>query len=286
MSNRVLLVALCLMLLPRASEAQWLKYPAPGVPRGADGTPNLRAPVSRTADGHPDLSGVWASECGVSGRDGCFPRRSEFYDLARSLPAGSVEMTPWAAGIQKQREARGHVDDPYGYCLPPGTPRIDFSGAPFKIIQTPLVTAMLYETLASMTFRQVFTDGRPFPASMEPSWLGYSVGAWEGDDFVVKTTGFRDRGWLDTQVGRPHSDALTVTERFRRLDVGHMELTVTIDDPKAFTKAWTTTAHLLLQPDSDLVESFCDAHDKTMQRRQIGDVPVEPPSPPLPRATP
>src|SRR5205823_1950725 len=151
-----------LLVLPGAIRAQWLNYPTPGIPRLADGRPNLSAPLSRTADGKPDLSGIWAVECAIYNGGGCFTQ-SLFYDLAKDLKPGDVEMTPWASAIQKQREARSHVDDPYGYCMPPGVPRIDYGGGPFKILHTPGVTAFLYETLVGMIFRQVFTDGRPLP---------------------------------------------------------------------------------------------------------------------------
>ena len=277
--KRLSLVGAALVMLLSPVHAQWLNYPTPGLPRTQDGKVHLDAPVPRTTDGRPDLSGIWASQCGVAGRDACFAPGSRFFDLARGLDPEDVQMTPWASAIQKQREARNHVDDPYGYCLPPGTPRINFNGAPFKIIQTAQVTALLYETLANSTFRQVFTDGRPFPADMEPTWLGYSIGRWDGDVFVVESRGFRDGGWLDTLRGRPHSDALHTIERFRRLDVGHMELTVTIDDRKAFVKPWTVTVPVLLLPDTELIEAACDAHQKTMEKRQIGTPPVEPPSP-------
>ena len=262
-----------------AADAQWLNYPTPGTPRLPDGKPNLAAPAPRAADGRPDLSGIWAAECAIYGRDSCFSR-SLFFNLAKDLKSEDVQMTPWAAQIQAQRESRNHVDDPYGYCLPPGTPRINFGGGPFRILQTPAMTALLYETLVGMTFRQVFTDGRPLPEVIEPTWLGYSVGRWEGDAFVIDTTGFRDGGWLDTLKGRPHSDALRVTERFRRIDFGHMELTITIDDPKAFVKPWTITAPLTLLPDTELVEAFCDGHERTMTHRDVKAAP-EPPSPPL-----
>jgi hypothetical protein len=266
-------------LLSPALHAQWLNYPTPGTPRLPDGTPNLAAPAPHAADGRPDLSGIWAAECAIYGRDSCFTR-SLFFNLAKDLKPDDVQMTPWAAQIQAQRESRNHVDDPYGYCLPPGTPRINFGGGPFKILHTPQITALLYETLVGMTFRQVFTDGRPLPEVIEPTWLGYSVGRWDGDTFVVETTGFRDGGWLDTFKGRPHSDALHVTERFQRIDFGHMELTITIDDPKAFAKPWTIKAPLLLLPDTELVEAFCDGHDRTMTHRDVQPAP-EPPSPPL-----
>ena len=277
--QRAFTVFMCLLLQCSAAQAQWASVSTHGVPRLPDGRPNLAAPAPRTADGKPDLAGIWAVECGIYGRDACFTQ-SLFFDLARNLKPGDVEMTPWAAAIQAQREKRNHVDDPYGYCLPPGVPRIDFGGGPFKILQTPKATAILYETLVGMIFRQVFTDGRALPSSAEPTWLGYSVGRWDGDTFAVETTGFKDGGWLDTLKARPHSDALRVTERFRRTDAGHMELTVTIDDPKAFRKPWTITAPLTLLPDTELIEAFCDGHDKTMEHRRITPAPDEPPSPP------
>jgi hypothetical protein len=139
----------------------------------------------------------------------------------------------------------------------------------------------LYETIANMTFRQVYTDGRALPRNAEPTWLGYSVGRWDGDTFVVETTGFRDGGWLDTRKARPHSDALRVVERFRRLDYGRAELTITIDDAKAFLQPWTITTPLRLLPDTSLIESFCESHDSTMDHRRIDPAPVEPPSPRL-----
>jgi len=261
--------------------AQWLNYPTPGIPRLPDGKPNLAAPAPRTADGRPDLSGIWANDCALYNGSPCFPR-SLFFDLAKDLKAGDVEMTPWAAAIAAQRQSRNHVDDPYGYCLPPGVPRIDFGGGPFKVLQTPQVTALLYETLVGMIFRQVFTDGRPLLESGEPTWLGYSVGRWDGDDFVVDSAGFKDGGWIDTAKGHPNSDALHVTERFRRKDFGHMDLTITITDPKAYLKPWTMTAGLQLQPDTELIEAFCDDHEKTMEHRRITARPPEPPSPAIP----
>ena len=274
MNTRLHLViaAVLALLASTVAQAQWLNHRTPGIPRLPDGTPDLSAPAPKTADGRPDLSGIWAAECGIYGRDACFTR-GLFFDLAKDLKPEDVVMTPWAASIQAQREGRNHIDDPYGYCLPPGTPRITFGGGPFRILQSPQVTAFLHETLVGMIFRQVFTDGRPLPQVSEPTWLGYSVGRWDGGAFVVETTGFRDGGWLDTRKGRPHSDALRVTERFVRRDLGHMDVTITIDDRKAFLKPWTVTAPLTLLPDTELIEAFCDGHDRTMTHR------AEPPAP-------
>lgn len=256
--------------------AQWLNYPTPGLPRLADGRPDLTAVPPRTADGKPDLSGIWIKDTpGVL---------DYFYDLAKGLPAGSVVMTPWAQAIAQQRQRRNHVDDPWGYCLaPPGVPRINVSPpSAFKIVQTPNLLALLYDLDTNPTFRQIHTDGRPLPKDPEPTWLGYSIGRWEGDALVATTSGFRDGGWLDTQIGRPHSDALRVIERMRRLSIGRMEMAITIDDPKAFVKPWTVTVPFRLVPDSELLEGSCESHDKTVVHRRGNAPPPEPPSPRTP----
>ena len=265
-------------LLAGTVNAQWLNYRLKGTPRTADGKPNLNAPAPRLADGRPDLSGVWDSECGSGST--CFATGSRFFDLAKDLKPADVEMTPWAAAVQAQRESRDHVDDPLGYCQPAGVPRIAFLG-PFKILQTPSVVAFLYESIPGPLFRQIFADGRPFPDVTENTWLGYSIGRWDGDTFVAEATGFRDGGWLDTRKARPHSDALRVTERYRRTDFGHMELTITINDPKAYRKPWTVRTALHLLPDTDLLETSCDAHEKTMEHRRITPPAPEPPSVPV-----
>jgi len=267
----VLAIITAFLLLSAATGAQWLDRPTAGIPRLPDGKPNLSAPAPRLADGHPDLSGIW--DVG---------NMLYFHDLARGLKPGDVEMTPWAAAVRKQRRDRNHVDDPYGYCLPLGVPRINVR-SPFKILQTPQLTAFLHETYVGMMFRQVFTDGRPLPkaSDSEPTWLGYSVGKWDGDTFVVDSTGFHDRGWLSAEQAWPNSDALHVTERFRRSDFGHMELTVTIDDPKAYVKPWTNKIPLVLRPDTELLEAFCDNQMTILKQWSINPMPPEPPSPPL-----
>jgi len=273
---RIASIAVLNLALAATVDAQWLNYPSPGLPRLADGKPNLAAPVQRTPEGKPDLSGIWAKDTANF--------LDYFYDLAKDLKPGDVVMTAWAQAIAQQREARRHIDDPWGYCAaPPGVPRVDVAGV-FKILQTPAVTGLLYELDTGGVFRQVMTDGRPLPANPEPTWMGYSIGRWDGDTFVITTAGFRDRGWLDTQKARPHSDALRVTERLRRIDIGHMEMVITIDDPKAFERSWTVRVPFKLIADSELLEGSCDAHEKTMEHRRIDPAPPEPPSPVLPDA--
>ena len=276
----VLITIASCVLVSGGVHAQWLNYPTPGIPRLPDGKPNLRAPASRTAEGRPDLSGIW--QVVNPAPQPRTPRKDFFYDLAMELNARDVVMTPWAQAIQEQRERRDHVDDPWGYCLAPGAPRINVINAPFKIIQTPSVTAMLFSLDTGPTFRQILTDGRPLPDDPEPTWLGYSVGTWQGDTLVITTAGFRDGGWLDTQKGRPHSDALQVTERVRRPSFGTLEAQITIDDPKAYVKPWTLTVPFRLQPDVELLEGSCEGHAKTLEHRNIAPPLPEPPSPRLP----
>jgi hypothetical protein len=264
----VLATLTALLLMSAASHAQWVTRKTPGIPRLPDGKPNLSAPAPRLPDGHPDFAGIW--DVG---------NMLYFHDLARGLKPGEVELTPWAAAIQKARRDRNHVDDPYGYCMPLGVPRINLR-SPFKIVQTPSMTIFLHESFVGNTFRQVFTDGRPLPAlsETEPAWLGYSVGRWDGDSFVVDSIGFRDRGWLSANMAYPNSDALHVTERWRRADFGHMELTVTIDDPKAFVKPWTNTIPLMLQADTEILDSYCDNQMNILSHWSTGTPPNEPPS--------
>ncbi|HTR39743.1 MAG TPA: hypothetical protein VMH80_27905 [Bryobacteraceae bacterium] len=248
MSPRYFAALFCLAAAPVG--AQWLNYKEPGVPRTADGKVDLKAPVPRLPDGKPDLQGTWLSGEGY------------FTNLAKDLKPGDVEMLPWAKALQAQREGRQHQDDLLAACMPPGVPRIDMTAGsmphPFKIVQTPKLVILLYETSANSTFRQVFLDGRPFPVDPQPTWLGYSIGHWDGDTLVVETTGFNGREWVDTAKGHPQTDAGRVTERFRRLDFGHLQIVITIDDPKAYAKPWTATVPAHLLADSDLIETYCE----------------------------
>jgi hypothetical protein len=250
----VSLIAAIALLSP-ITHGQWLNYRASRTPRLPDGTPNLSAPAARTPDGKPDLSGIWE----VVG-DRVMPTdgrvRSKYvYDIAADLPGGAPFL-PWAKTVHAERQQALGVGAPTERCLPHGIPDAMLTRTlPFKIIQTPDVTIILYEEFNN--WRQVFTDGRPLPEDPQPAWLGYSVGSWEGDTFVVRTAGFNDQSWLDAG-GTPHTEALKTRERFRRIDFGHMEIEFTFDDPKTFTKPWSTTVNFNLLPDTDLLEHHCD----------------------------
>jgi hypothetical protein len=234
-----------LTLLAVPAAAQWLNYPTPGIPRTADGKPNLSAPAPRTADGKPELSGMW----NIGG-------------LGSATNITDVEMRPAAQAIFKKRLETYGTDDPAASCLPEG-PRSGLAGLdPLRIIQGPNMVVVLYE---AGTFRQIFTDGRPLPKDMNPTWMGYSVGRWDGDTFVVETAGYNDKTWLDF-VGRPHTEALRITERFRRTDFGHMQLEMTFDDPNAYTRPFAIKATVNFVPDDDLIENVCLENEKDRGR--------------------
>jgi hypothetical protein len=225
---------------------QW-KHPTAGIPRTPDGKPNMTAPAPKTVDGKPDITGLWKPGAGYVG------------NIARDMKPEDIPYQPWAEALYKRRRDTNSKDDPTANCIVGGVPRNDLVPYPFKILQVPGMMVILYEAVQS--FRQIFTDGRELPKEPNPAWLGYSIGKWEGDAFVVETRGFNDMGWLDN-AGRPATDALHVTERFRRKDFGHMDVQITIDDPKAYTKPWSMTLPLLFQPDDELIEYICNENNK------------------------
>jgi hypothetical protein len=237
-------VALAISLISVPLAAQWLNYPTPGVPRTPDGKPNLAAPAPRTADGKPDLSGVWRGPGG-----GSYDR-----NVARDLSPGDIQ--PWAEALYQQRVRDMGKDAPRATCLPDPFPYYHMVDVA-RFVQTPGLIVVLYEGTTNSVHRTIFTDGRELPKDPTPTWLGYSVGHWEGETLVVDTAGFNDRSWLDIE-GHPHTEALHITERFRRRDYGHMDLVMTIDDPKAFTKPFSLKIPKTLEPDTDLLESVCE----------------------------
>ena len=223
-------------------EAQWIKYPTPGTPRLPDGSPDLAAPVPRMPGGKPDLSGIWQT---TNGR------------LLQNLGADGVEipMRPAAQAIWKERQENNGKDRPSGRCISHGVTDFNALNTPTKIVQNPSVTIILFESYNH--YRQILTDGRPLPVDPQPAWLGYSVGRWDGDTFVVDTNGLSSVTWLD-DGGHPHSDQMRVQERFRRLDFGHLDIEMTIDDPEFYTRPWTVTVHKGLMVDGELIEWMCE----------------------------
>jgi hypothetical protein len=264
------LLLIAIIAVPTIGHGQWLKYPTADVPRTPDGTPNLTAPAPRLSDGKPDFSGLWH----VTLRNPCNPAVNRLSacteiggsPLARNIGAnlpGGLPFQPWAAEIAKQRTADDSRDDPHVRCLPDNPPR--HWGLPHlnKIVHTPKLLVVLYEVNAM--YRQIFTDGRPLPDDPTPGWMGYSTARWEGDTLVVQTTGFRDNLWMDLG-GTPMSDAAKLTERLRRPNYGNLEIEITVDDPKVFTKPWTVRMDQSIELDTELIDEFCLENEKSYER--------------------
>jgi hypothetical protein len=250
--------------------AQWLNHRTPGIPRTHDGKPNLSARTPRGADGKPDLSGLWQTNSaspevlarlipGATNGAGEEPLSQYFINILSDFKPEDAPLRPEAAEQLRQRATSFSDESPLPHCLPEGMPLVEMAPAPYKIIQSPGLIVMLYER--DTTYRQIYTDGRKLPDDPQPSWLGYSVGKWDGDWLVVNSIGFNDRGWLDAR-GHTHSEAMHLTERFHRVDFGHMEVQMTIDDPKTYTKPFTIKLNQRLLADSDLLESFCAENEK------------------------
>lgn len=237
-----------LLVLPSGLYAQWTKLPQAAIPHTADGKPNLSAPAPRLPDGKPDLSGIWE------------PMENKYVrNIAADLKT-EVPFQPWAKALYDQRTDGSHSkEDPDANCLPQGVPKIDAAPAPWKIVQTSGSLVIIYE--AFTLWRQVFMDGRQRGKDLNPTWLGYSTGTWDGDTLVVDTRGFNGKIWLD-QLGKPSTEALHVIERFHRKDFGHMDLTITIDDPKAYAQPWTVVEPVHLLPDTELLEFICNENNR------------------------
>jgi len=255
--------------------AQWPKYTTPDVPRLADGQPNLTAPAPRTADGKVDFSGIWEIVFGGGGGRGrgAAPEPapppdpnatpvSQFFEVAgRGYP---LPLQPWAAELKKKRMADNSKDNPDVWCLPIGLMQYHNHPQPRQIVQTKNLMLITYES--NYGLRYIYMDGRPAPNNdPTPWWFGYSRGWYEGDTLVVETTNFRGderAGWLDVN-GSPYTDALKMTERFRRPNFGTLEIDITIDDPKAYTKPFTVRVNQKLMVDSEMIEFICNENEKS-----------------------
>jgi hypothetical protein len=253
------------LLLADQASAQWQKVPDKSIPRNRDGGPNLSAPTPKTADGKTNLSGVWQPDKDPNGEPVgvehmVFPRY--FVNIAADLKPEMMQLQPWAAALFKERLASEGKADPIARCKPTGVPAVNTIPLPYKIVQMPNLILILYEENTS--FRQIFLDGRKPIQDAEPRWMGYSTGKWEGDTLVIDTIGFNDKHWLD-RMGHPHSDALHLTERIRRRDFGHLEIAMTINDPKTYAKPFTYTQTLTLVPEEDLLEYFCSENERDVQ---------------------
>ena len=262
---RTVLYIACLLSVPGTARSQWPARPIPDLPLSGDGKANLTSPAPHTSGGTPDLSGLWIPEPDPGGKpEGVehvvFPRY--LMNVAQDLRETNV-LVPAAEALYRERLATDGVNDPIAHCQPPGSPRVFSLPKPTKIVETPGLMLLLHEH--DTTYRQIFTDGRPLPEDPVPTWMGYSVGRWDHDTFVVTTAGLTNRSWLDAG-GHPHTEALVMTERFRRIDVGHMDIEVTYTDPGTFRTPLTITQKLRLLPGQELIEYFCSDNEKDQQR--------------------
>jgi hypothetical protein len=232
------------------------------VPKTTGGSPNLTAPTPRTADGKPDLSGLWGNMCQTAnGTVMCAPEVAVppiFGDIGRGVKGG-LPYTPWAADLVKARKAENGKDDPTSHCLPGGIAKLHTAALLRKIIQTPGLVVFLTERNAS--YRQIFTDGRPLPKDPNPSWNGYSTGHWDGDTLVVETNGFQEGQWLD-RAGSPLTEAAKMTEKIRRPNYGTLQIELTVDDPKAYTKPWTIQLSQAIILNTELLDYICLENEK------------------------
>lgn len=264
-------VAIAVALISSSSPllAQWLKYPTANVPRTPDGKVNYKAPTPRTADGHPDFSGLWYNDdhapCPGDGFVGCgleLPL-SRFVVNINGAVTGGLPYKPETQALVRQRTQAQSKDDPHARCMPDTFIRNYALPHMQKWIQVPGLLVMLNEDNA--VYRQVFLDNRPLPDDPTPTWMGYSTAKWDGDTLVVTAAGFRDDTWLDMS-GNFLTEQAKVTERIRRTDWGHVIIEDTVDDPKAYTKPWTATQHMRIVVDTELVDEYCVENEKSFQR--------------------
>jgi hypothetical protein len=230
---------------------QWIHVPTPGLPRNAKGEPVLSAPPPKAADGKPDLSGLWSIDT-----------EQYWEDVTSGAKPGEVILQPAAAALFKERSGNMGKDNPIAHCVPNGVPGVEIIPTPYRIVQQSGIIAILYEF--NMQYRQIFTDGRRFPIDPNPAFMGYSVGRWEGDTLVAETVGLKDGMWLDL-FGHPTTDSLHVTERFHRIDYGHMQLDIILDDPKAYQKPWQISLRPQLLPDTEMIEFVCNENNRGME---------------------
>ena len=263
----VALVVLGTLFTSTHLAAQWVRYPTAGAPRKADGNVDMSATAPRLANGKPDFSGIWTSDEVDPRRPGVLPNPHDattsrrMVNLGVELPGG-LPYQPWLAPIVKQRTANLAKDDPHIICLPDNFLRAYGMPHLLKFVHTPNLFLVLNEWNAG--YRQVFTDGRPLPEDPTPTWQGYSSAKWSGDTLVIDTIGLRDDIWIDWN-GSVLTEAAKVREQIRRPDFGHLEIQVTVDDPKAYTKPWTVMIRERLIVDTELIDEICLENEQSLK---------------------
>jgi hypothetical protein len=251
---------------------QWPDHRVLPTPTLPDGKPNLSAPTPRTPEGKPDFSGTWRGFNPAPGRRGAPPIEApagtppfaNFRDVQASFKDG-LSLTPLGKELLAKHVARNSKDNPEASCLPMGLMQFWTQGFPRKFVQTPKLLVVLYE--ASAGLRQIYIDGRPLPkmGDPQPYYYGYTTARWEGDTLVAESNNFRDDVWLDI-VGTPGSDQTTMTERFTRVNYGRMNIDITVNDPKIFSRPWTVRHVQDIMPDADIIEFICEENNRFTPR--------------------
>jgi hypothetical protein len=247
--------------------AQWVRYSTAGAPRKADGTVDMSASTPRMTDGKPDLSGTWTSDEVDPRRPGVPPNPHDattsrrMINLGVDLPGG-LPYQPWLAALVKQRTANHAIDDPHVRCFPDNFLRAYGMPHLLKFAHAPSLLVVLNEWNAS--YRQIFMDTRPLPDDPQPSWQEYSSAKWSGDTLVIDTIGLRDDTWIDWN-GSVVTEAAKVREQIRRPDFGHLEVQITVDDPKAYTKPWTVTLKQRIVVDAELIDEMCLENEQSLK---------------------
>jgi hypothetical protein len=278
-------IALAMLLASQPLTAQWVNYPSRGVPRKADGTVNMSAPAPRLADGKPDLSGIWTTAEPYIRPEGELSTPNRAAPAKPTPPAqgpgdqsnirasrqmanigvdveGGLPYRPWLAALVKERTANLAIDDPHIRCLPDNFLRAYGLPHLLKFVHSPGLLVVLNEVNAG--YRQIFTDARPLPKEPFPSWQGYSSAKWSGDTLVIDTIGVRDGSWIDWQ-GSEIGESAKVREEIRRPDFGHLEIQVTVDDPKAYTKPWTVKLLQRIVVDTELIDEICLENEQSLK---------------------
>ena len=232
--------------------AQWLKQPTPGIPRTPSGQPNLSAPAPRAADGKPDLSGVWGFDAGA-----------QLFYIAGGLKPEEIRRAALEA-VQRQADNFGR-DDQFVRCLPDGPRFNHFLAFPKKIVQTPALIVVLAEDLS---YVEIFLDGRSLPVDPSPSFMGYSVGRWDGNTLVVETTGYKDATKLD-MAGNPHTENLRLTERYAGSTSGTSRSRRRSWNMKLYARPLTVTVKATLVPDTDLLEYVCTENERDRSGQRL-----------------
>jgi hypothetical protein len=262
------LAVLTALVLSSTATAQWIGYPTANVPRKQDGSVDMHAPAPRLANGKPDLSGIWISNATLEGEetpsDGFnLPSGRQMANIGIDLPDSRLPYQEWQIPIVAERTANQAIDDPHIRCLPDNFLRAYGLPHMLKFVHTPDLLIVLNEMNAG--YRQVFTDGRALPDDPSPSWQGYSSATWSGDTLVIDTIGVRDGTWIDWN-GSMITEAARIREEIKRPNFGHLEITVTVDDPRAYTEPWTVRLNQRIVVDAELIDEICLENEQFVER--------------------